>query len=111
MKEQISPKNQNSEKEEIIQRALKTGGFLFPTTVNEVESYELTHGSTDIILPEELQEPNFLFTTNEKTLNDNESKPTVAMAARDGKNFIPDHIKERMKQEREAARRNIKKNG
>jgi ubiquinone biosynthesis protein COQ9 len=111
MKKQISPKNQESRKEKIIQHALKTSGFLFPTTINEVENYELTYGSTDIILPEELQEPDFLFNEQERRLINNESLETIAMAARDGIDAIPDHIKKRMKQEREIARRNKKTNG
>ena len=110
MKKQISIKIQESNKERTIQKALKTGGFLFPTTTNEVENYEHKYGSTDIILTEELQEPNFLLNEH-GNLNNNESQGTIAMAARDGKNSIPDYIKERMKQEREIARSNKKKNG
>ena len=111
MKKQISPKDQELRKEEIIQHALRIGGFLFPTTISEVENYELSYGSTDIILPEELQEPDFLFNEHERTSINNESIETIAMAARDGIDAIPEHIKKRMKQEREIARRNKKTNG
>lgn len=111
MKKQISQKNQESRNERIIQQALKTGGFLFPTTINEVENYELNYGSTDVILPEELQEPDFLFNNSGKKLINNESWETIAMAARDGIDAIPEHIQKRMKQEREIARRNKKSNG
>ena len=112
MKKQISPKNQDSKKEEIIQHALKTGGFLFPTTVKEVEEYELAFGSTDIILPEDLRATDFLFSNNEEISCENKvPNDTIAMAARDGKDSVPDHIKDRMKQERENARRNENKYG
>lgn len=94
------------QQEEIIQRTLKTGGFLFPESVEEVEAYERVFGETNFMLPEDLQEPFFLdFEIDVK-------KPTVtlnnfniiAMAARDGKE-IPENIKEKMKKERELARR------
>lgn len=111
MKKQISPKNRDSKNEEIIQYALKSGGFLFPTTNNEVDNYELIFGSTDVILPEELQEPDFLFNNSGKKLINDESRETIAMAARDGIHAIPEHIQKRMKQEREIARRNKKSNG
>jgi len=111
MKKQISPKNRDSKNEEIIQHALKTGGFLFPTTISEVDNYELNYGSTDVILPEELQVPDFLFNNSGKKLINNESGETIAMAARDGIDTIPKYIQKRMKQEREIARRNKKPNG
>ncbi|RIH66187.1 hypothetical protein D1164_04555 [Mariniphaga sediminis] len=106
MKKQSNSKYQDSQKEMNIQRALRTGGFLFPENVDEVEEYELLYGNTDFILPEELQEPVFLDTKKSEDIifPDTTNTVRVTMAARDGKNFIPEHIKEKMKQERDIAR-------
>lgn len=110
MKNELNLENQNSKHESIIQHALKTGGFLFPESVEEVEAFERAFGSTDFILPEELQEPVFLYASDievsKACLANNE---LIAMAAREGKD-LPDHIKIKMKREREEARHKNKFN-
>ncbi len=106
MNKKFSLKEQNLEQERIIQRALRTRGFLFPETVDEVEEYENRYGNTDFILPEELQESVFLQTINQESIIKESfvNNDLIAMAAREGKD-IPDHIKAKMKKERDIARR------
>ncbi|MCW3120130.1 MAG: hypothetical protein JWM28_4212, partial [Chitinophagaceae bacterium] len=74
-------------------------------TVNEVSEYERTFGDTDIILPDDMQEPTFL----EKALSRfsvQEQKATTepenyALAARQEKGEqLPAHIKKKMDNDR-----------
>jgi hypothetical protein len=86
-----------------IQKALRTGGFLFPETVKEVIDFENNFGNTDVILPEELKTPTFLDSISEVnsvkrlTAHTNEN---YSLAARDGKNELPIHIRLKMKEDR-----------
>jgi hypothetical protein len=50
---------------------MRTGGFVFPQTVLEVEAFERKFGTTDINLPEGLEFPTFL---DAKGLKGSESK-------------------------------------
>ena len=92
--------------EKLIQKALKTGGFLFPETVDEVIEFEKSFGNTDVILPEDLQQPLFLDTPSKKT-----SKAKVialheeklAMAAREGSSKITEDVRKRMDADRKKA--------
>ena len=40
---------------------LKEGGFVLPTTEEEIIRYEKKFGATEIILPEEIDNPDFIF--------------------------------------------------
>lgn len=44
-----------------ITTLLKEGGYVLPTTEEEIIKYEEKFGKTDVILPEEIDKPNFLF--------------------------------------------------
>lgn len=80
---------------------LKTNGFLFPETVEEVIEFEKNFGNTDVILPVELETPNFLYTQKSNSTIIQNSKPeNLAMAARNGKPFISDEVLESMKNDR-----------
>jgi hypothetical protein len=80
MKKLSKIKQLEKTQEELIQNALRTGGFLFPKTVAEVEEFEKKFGITNVTLPEDLQVPNFL---HNKT-----KKPTKAkVIGIQGKNF------------------------
>lgn len=101
----------NQEREEMIQKALRTGGFIFPQTPEEVEDFEKQIGNTDIILPEQLQNLDFM-NADKNTVNSNSSEvvesSNFAMAAREGSE-IPEDILEKMKFDRAAFKRNKNK--
>jgi hypothetical protein len=64
MANKSNKKNSNPKKqEEVLCAALKKFGFVFPTTLSEVEQFEEIFGNTEIDLPEELQDGQFLTDT------------------------------------------------
>ncbi len=84
-----------------IEFILKTNGFLFPETVEEVIEFEKNFGNTDVILPVELENPEFLYTQkSNSTIVQGSTPDNLAMAARNGKNFISDEVLESMKNDR-----------
>lgn len=90
------------QKEILIQIALRTGGFLFPETPEEVIEFEKQFGNTDLVLPEDLNKPSFLnpkisTLIKKKRLTANEN---LAMAARKGSQ-LPEQILKRMKEHRD----------
>lgn len=46
---------------------LKEGGFIFPTNEEEIINYEKKFGTTEVILPEEIDNLNFIFERTSKT--------------------------------------------
>ena len=48
---------------------LKEGGFVLPTTDEEIIKHEEKFGSTDILLPEEIDNPDFIFTNLENPVS------------------------------------------
>lgn len=100
------------QQERVIKKALRTGGFLFPETVDEVIEYEKSFGDTDVILPGDLQQPLFLETPSKKTSKEkivalNEEK--LAMAARVGSAKITDEVRKKMEVDRKKADAKTKK--
>ena len=100
-----------SEKEQMIQDALRTGGYLFPQTVAEVEEFERKFGTTNTLLPEDLKIPHFLEKaksskkTNTKHLAvENEH---FSMAAREGAPRLPNEILQQMEDDRKKAARKV----
>lgn len=97
--------------EPYINEALKSYGFLFPETDEQMELCEAT---MDIIpLPPELQSPSFVFEDCERTpaspklkklVRNVENESNWAIAAREGKN-IPADVLEQMKRDKEAAKK------
>lgn len=55
----MQPKKPNTKKS--LTTLLKESGFVLPTTEEEIVKYEERFGSTDIILPEEIDRPDFIF--------------------------------------------------
>jgi len=95
----------DTQKEMLIQHALRTGGFLFPETPEEVIEFEKQFGSTDVVLPEDLRKPTFLdpkisTVIKKKPLTATEN---LAMAAREGSQ-LPEQILKRMKEHRDKAK-------
>lgn len=86
-----------------IQRVLRTGGFLFPETIEEVKEFEKNFGDTDVILPEDLRTPNFL----DKKVNDSPkiivasiNHENYSVAAREGSQDLPESIRLKMEEDR-----------
>jgi len=99
MKKRISNNSENNQQHKTIENALKTGGFLFPETAEEVKEFERIYGTTDVILPAELQEPTFLYSKSEKGYNSKVVKfpsENFAMAAREGSNELPKEIQQKI---------------
>jgi hypothetical protein len=90
----------------MIEKAFRTGGFIFPETVDEVKEFERIYGRTDVILPAELQNLDFLYSQFKKS---SKKKITIihsenlAMAAREGNDQLPDEIKNLMAEHRKKA--------
>lgn len=102
----LATNNSNSKDPKVdLEFLLRTNGFLFPETVNEVSTYERTFGDTDIILPDDMQEPLFLKEAYSKLTAHKENivkfeTENCAMAARDEKGSeLPDHIKKKMEED------------
>ncbi|AYL96535.1 hypothetical protein [Mucilaginibacter celer] len=85
---------------------LRTNGYLFPETINEVSEYEKRFGDTDIILPDDMREPTFL----EKALSKVQGNKLTAIKNKDD-NFaiaarlekgteLPERIKKKMDEDR-----------
>lgn len=89
-----------------IEKLLRTNGYLFPETVNEVNEYEKKYGNTNIILPDDMQSLSFLEKAisrlPQKDLNEiKQANENFAIAARaeNGKE-LPEHIKKQMEVDR-----------
>ena len=97
--------------EKLIGVTLKKGGFVFPTSVKELDEFEIIYGRTDVILPKELENPSFLYASNKlRTLKVIEKcNYKVAMAAREGFENLPDDILSKMENDRRKADNKTKK--
>jgi len=97
-----------SQQERIIEKAMRTNGFLFPETVEEVKEFEKIYGTTDITLPDELQDLSFM----EKPAKEpvvrliGETKKRLALAARGGTVKLTDEVKKQMALDRRKADEN-----
>lgn len=99
MKKKTNNSN-DDQQDKMIEKALSTGGFLFPTTVDEVKEFERIYGTTNVILPLELQEPNFLNAaaeSNTKVIKF--PSENFAMAAREGSSKLPSELKDKIIQD------------
>lgn len=99
MKTTDTKKSNDIQQNKLIEDALKTSGFLFPETVEEVEEFERIYGQTEVILPRELQEPTFLYFETEnghfiKTIS--LTLDNFAMVAREGLSKLPIDIQQRI---------------
>ena len=95
--------------EAFLENALKSYGYLFPTTDEQMSIFE--KNMEDIPLPEELESPDFVFANNKpvfkrKTIpiDNSEGERNWALAAREGKDITED-ILEKMKKDKEEAKR------
>lgn len=112
MKKIISDKFKSNQQEKMIEQALKTSGFLFPETVEEVKEFERIYGTTDVILPAELQEPTFLYSKSERGNSSKVVKfpsANFAMAAREGKSDLPKEIQQKIIKDIKNIEKKVKK--
>lgn len=96
-----------------LDNALKSYGYLFPETDEQISIFEKDMDQTPI--PECLNSPDFVFKSQRRIIKKNpiifdnsEGDMNWAIAARDGKD-IPSDILEKMKQDKEEAKK--KQNG
>lgn len=92
--------------EKIIEKAIRTGGFAFPKTISEVKEFERIYGTTDVILPIELQDTGFLYSQSNqinKTKTETFECDNLAWAAREASCLLPEEIKKKMAEDRKKA--------
>ncbi len=89
-----------------LEYLLRTNGYLFPETVDEVNEYQRKFGDTDIILPSDMKTPTFLekglkrFKENHlKVVKDVQENFAVAARMESGAE-LPEHITKRMENDR-----------
>lgn len=98
--------------EQFLNESLKSHGFLFPETDEQMDKFLESVEAED--LPEELNDPMSIFSTQKRELSFNiplidnsEAEDNWAIAARGG-NEISDTVMEQMKRDREEAERKQK---
>jgi hypothetical protein len=99
MKKKLRINPEENQQNKMVENALRTSGFLFPETVEEVLEFERIYGTTDVILPTELQEPTFLYEKSEKAHGSKSVKfhsENFAMVAREGSFNLPQEIKQKI---------------
>lgn len=113
----MKKKNSNSieaEQEQLIQNALRAGGFVFPQTVAEVEAFEKNFGTTDVTLPEHLKVPDFIAQGKSKKYLQAQviamQEENFAVAAREGAPKLSEEVRKKMQEDRKEADAKFKKN-
>ena len=105
-------RNQTTEQQDkMIEKALRTSGFLFPKTIDEIKEYEKIYGTTSVILPPDLESPEFIY--NKKKIAGKilklHTEDNFAMAAREGKKGMPEEIKNKILSDIDASQKKKKK--
>lgn len=92
-----------------LDNALKSYGYLFPETDEQMSKYE--EDIDQISLPDDLNSPDLIFKSKRRTIkkktmvySNSESEKNWAIAARDGKE-IPSDILEKMKNDKKEAKK------
>lgn len=105
---------QEADFELYLDNALKSYGYLFPETDEQMTVFE--ENMETISIPEELESPDFVFEGKKRVftptiipINNSEGENNWALAARDGKE-IPSDILEKMKKDKEEARKKLNGN-
>jgi len=99
--------------EAYLENALKSFGYIFPTTDEQMSIFE--ENMEDISLSEEFESPDFVFENKKRifkrttiTVDNSEGERNWALAAREGKD-IPEEILVKMKRDKAEAKK--KQNG
>src|SRR5262245_57089538 len=75
MKENNQEKKTNSAKKlSSLTSLLKKGGYILPISENDIEEYDKTYIKTDIILPPDVDNPDFLFRKSESDDKEKQNK-------------------------------------
>lgn len=97
-----------------LDNALKSYGYLFPETDEQMTVF--VENMENISIPEELESPDFVFEVKKRVftptiipINNSEGENNWALAARDGKEISSD-ILEKMKKDKEEARKKLNGN-
>jgi DNA-binding response OmpR family regulator len=97
--------------EAFFDNALKSHGYLFPETDEQMSIFE--ENMDDIPLPEEFQNPDFVFDAKKRTfkrkmviIDNSEAEMNWALAAREGK-VITDEMRAKMKKDKEEAKNKL----
>lgn len=100
--------------EAYLENALKSYGYLFPTTDEQMSIFEENMG--DIPLPEEFISPDFVFENKKRVfkkkaivIDNSEGERNWALAARDGKDISADMLA-KMKKDKEEAKKKQNRN-
>lgn len=104
---------QDADFEAYLENALKSYGYLFPITDEQMSIFE--ESMEDVPLPEEFESSDFVFENKKRVFNktaividNSEGERNWALAARDGKD-IPEDMLAKMKKDKEEAKK--KQNG
>lgn len=114
-----SEKNTKTEKEQVkaIGKALRSYGYLFPQSEDEIESLDKIIGTTASPLPDSLKDTSFLFNKKQKDeakvipllVADPEECYHQAYAARDGQDSITPETESKMDQDIKKLKERLKK--
>ncbi len=95
--------------EAYLENALKSYGYLFPTTDEQMSIFE--ENVEDVPLPKEFESPDFVFENKKRVfkktaivIDNSEGERNWALAAREGKD-IPEDVLEKMKKDKEEAKK------
>lgn len=107
----MSKKPNDQEKDKMIEKALRTTGFLFPKTIEEIKEYEKIYGTTSVILPPDLETPEFIYSKKKVVAKviKLHTEDNFAMAAREGKTGMPEEIKNKIKADIDSAQKKNKR--
>lgn len=109
--------DQEREFEELVYRAVRSAGWLIPTTPEEVAASEELVPRTDMSLPDELHNPlAALDLRQRKPLPTHKAMPNdfpeeMARAARQAKDAISEEVEEQMRKDRDTAERESNEGG
>lgn len=100
------------EQDNMIEKALRTSGFLFPKTIAEIKEYEKIYGTTSVILPPDLESPEFIYSKKKiaSKILKLHTEDNFAMAAREGKTGMPEEIKNKILSDIDASQKKKTKN-
>src|SRR5262245_26443855 len=95
MKKVTKNDSTDPKKRNLIEKALRYGGYSFPQTIDEVSEFERLFGSTDVLLPPDLQEPFFLYAmldSNPESNKMEDQRAKFSLAAREASSQLPEDI-------------------
>ena len=73
----MSKNNQIKKETKSLESILLETGFRLPVTEEEIEKYEEIFGNTDILLPKEIDSPDFLFDKQIESVSEKKIKTKV----------------------------------